>query len=174
MLALCIRLWGELVFGRYVLPIPSAKKSLLMKHAHSLLEEVRQTIRRLPGGHRSEAAEYELLPEAERAIVAQSHAAQGCRRCYLTCTSARRSAVTRLGSPRTPAIRARTSARGRAPRSMPDIERYLEDLDVGYAMRASIVSDAVWLGQVERMPKYKGNAQSGIPGVMPGNDGARL
>ena len=171
MLALCIRLWGELVLGRYALPIPSAKEFLLAKHAHGLLEEVRQTIRRLPGGHRSEAAEYELLPEAERAIVAQGHAARGCRRCYLTCTSARRSAVTRLGSPRTPAIRARTSARGRAPRSAPDIERYL---DVGYAMRASIVSDAAWPGQVERMPKYKGNAQSGIPGVMPGNDGARL
>ena len=41
-------------------------------------------------------------------------------------------------------------------------------------MRASIVDDAAWLGQVERMPKYKGNAQSSIPGVMPSNDGARL
>jgi hypothetical protein len=27
---------------------------------------------------------------------------------------------------------------------------------------------------VQRMPKYKGNAQSGIPGVIPGSDGVRL
>lgn len=77
MLALCIRLWGELLLGRYALPIPSAKEYLLAKHAHRLLEEARQTLRRLLGGHRSEAAEYELLPEAERAIVAQGHAARG-------------------------------------------------------------------------------------------------
>ncbi|KAF8262180.1 hypothetical protein EI94DRAFT_1809183 [Lactarius quietus] len=73
-LALYIRLWGELVLGRYMLPIPASKDSLLTKHAHGLLEEARQTLHRLPGGHHSEAAEYELLPKAERAIIAQGHA----------------------------------------------------------------------------------------------------
>lgn len=68
--------------------------------------------------------------------------------------------------------RAREGAALRA--AVPDVEQYLEDLDVGYAVRASIVSDAAWLGQVERMPKYKGNAQSGISGIIPGNDSARL
>jgi acyl-CoA oxidase len=56
----------------------------------------------------------------------------------------------------------------------PNIEKYLEDLDVKYAVRASIISEANWLGQVQHMPKYIGNAQSGIPGVTPGFGGARL
>jgi len=183
-LALCIRLWGELVLGRYTLPIPAAKESLLAKHAHGLLGEARQTLRRLPGGHRSEAAEYELLPEAERAIVAQGHA------CAYS--AARRAGVSQVlldlyecaaircdqawFSENAGISRAEQRAReGKALRAAaPDIEKHLEDLDVGYAVRASIVSDSTWLGQVQRMPKYKGNAQSGIAGVIAGTDGARL
>ena len=30
----------------------------------------------------------------------------------------------------------------------------------------------VWFGQVQRMPKYRGNAQNGIPGIVAGTDGA--
>ena len=30
-----------------------------------------------------------------------------------------------------------------------------------------------WFGQVQRMPKYQGNAQSGIPGIVAGTDGSR-
>ncbi len=184
MLALCIRLWGELVLGRYTLPIPPAKESLLAKHAHALLDEGRQVLRRVPGGHRSETAEYELLPEAERAVCALGHAS-----AY---SAARRAGVPQvlLDLYECAAIRGDptwfsenvglTRAEQRAKEGValraaaPDIERHLEDLNVGYAVRASIVSDAAWLGQVERMPKYKGNAQSGIPGVTPGKDGARL
>ncbi|KAH8999690.1 hypothetical protein EDB86DRAFT_3075757 [Lactarius hatsudake] len=183
-LALCIRLWGELVLGRYTIPIPSAKESLLAKHAHGLLDSGRQVLRRVPGGHRSETAEYELLPEAERSVIALGHA------CAY-------SAAQRAGVPQVlldlyecAAIRGdptwfsenvgltraeQRTKEGTALRAAaPDIEKHLEDLNVGYAVRASIVSDAAWLGQVERMPKYKGNAQSGIPGVTPGKDGARL
>ncbi|KAI0263647.1 acyl-CoA oxidase [Gloeopeniophorella convolvens] len=183
-LALCIRLWGELVLGRYTLPIPDAKDSLLAKHAHGLLEEGRQTLRRIPGGHRSEAAEYELLPESERAILALGHAS-----AY---AAARRAGVPQvlLDIYECAAIRddpawfsenaglsreAQRAKEGAALReASPDIEKHLEDLNVGYAVRASIVSDEAWLAQVQRMPKYTGNAQSGIPGVTPGTDGARL
>jgi acyl-CoA oxidase len=56
----------------------------------------------------------------------------------------------------------------------PNIKKYLEDLDVKYAVRASISSEANWLGQVQHMQKYIGNAQSGIPGVTPSFGGARL
>ncbi|KAI0270443.1 hypothetical protein BC834DRAFT_922464 [Gloeopeniophorella convolvens] len=183
-LALCIRLWGELVLGRYTLPIPAAKESLLSRHAHALLDEGRQVLRRVPGGHRSEAAEYELLPESERAVLALGHA------CAY-------SAAKKAGIPQVlldiyecAAIRgdpawfsenaglnreAQRAKEGAALReASPDIEKHLEDLNVKYAVRASIVSDSAWLGQVARMPKYKGNAQSGIPGVTPGTDGARL
>jgi acyl-CoA oxidase len=183
-LALCIRLWGELVLGRYRLPIPSAKESLLAKHAHRLLEEARQTLRRLPDGHRSEAAEYELLPEAERAIVAQGHACaySAARRAGVSqvlldlyeCAAIRCDSAWFSESAGISRADQRTREGAALRAAAPDIERLLEDLDVGYAVRASIVSDAAWLGQMERMPKYKGNAQSGIPVVIPGNDGARL
>ena len=157
---------------------------MLAKHAHGLLSEAQQTLRRLPGGHRSEAAEYELLPEAERAIVAHGHA------CAYS--AARRAGVSQvlLDLYECAAIRcdpswfsenagiSRADQRTREGAALraaaPDIEKYLEDLNIGYAVRASIVSDAAWLGQVERMPKYKGNAQSGFPGVIAGTDGTRL
>lgn len=183
-LALCIHLWGELVLGRYTLPAPGARESLLAKHAHALLSEARHVLRRLPGGLRSEAAEYELHPESERSIVAFGHA------CAYS--AARRAGVPQVlldlyecaairGDPAwfsenvgltREEQRAKEGAALRA--AAPDIEKHLEDLNVAYAVRASIVSDVAWLGQVERMPKYKGNAQSGIPGVTPGKDGARL
>ena len=57
---------------------------------------------------------------------------------------------------------------------VPDIEKYLADLNVGYTIPASIVSNSVWLGQVQCMPKYRDNAQSGIPGVIIDTYGARL
>ncbi|KAI0299981.1 hypothetical protein B0F90DRAFT_1810521 [Multifurca ochricompacta] len=154
-LALCIRLWGELVLNRYTLPIPDAKESLLANHAHALLEEGRQILRRIPGGHRSEAAEYELLPESERAVIALGHA------CAF-------SAAKRAGVPQVllelyecAAIRddpawfsehaglsreAQRVKEGAALRvAAPDIEKYLEDLNVKYAVRASIISDENWL-----------------------------
>ncbi|KAH8985399.1 hypothetical protein EDB92DRAFT_1370574 [Lactarius akahatsu] len=40
---------------------------------HALLEEGPQALHRIPGSHCSETAEYTLLPESERAIVALSH-----------------------------------------------------------------------------------------------------
>ncbi|KAH9014503.1 acyl-CoA oxidase [Lactarius pseudohatsudake] len=176
-LALCIRLWGELVFGRYTIPIPSAKESLLAKHAHGLLDEGRQVLRRVPGGHRSETAEYELPLEAERSVIRAWPRRAGVPQVLLDlyeCAAIRGDPA--WFSENVGLTRAEQRAKeGTALRAAaPDIEKHLEDLNIGYAVRASIVSDAAWLGQVERMPKYKGNAQSGIPGVTPGKDGARL
>lgn len=183
-LALCIRLWGELVLNRYTLPIPDAKESLLAKHAHALLDEGRQILQRIPGGHRSEAAKYELLPESERAVIALGHACAysaakkaGVPQVLLDlyeCAAIRDDPAwfsENVGLSREKQ-RAREGAalRGAAP----DIEKHLEELNVKYAVRASIISEADWLAQVQRMPSYTGNAQSGIPGFTPGKNGARL
>ncbi|KAH9023645.1 hypothetical protein EDB84DRAFT_1564663 [Lactarius hengduanensis] len=154
-LALCIRLWGELVFGRYTIPIP---------HAHGLLDEGRQVLRRVPGGHRSETAEYELPLEAERSVLLDLYECAAIRGDPTWFSE-------NVGRTRAEQ-RAKEGAALRA--ATPDIEKHLEDLNVGYAVRASIFSDAAWLDQVEWIPRYKGNAQSGIPGVTPGKDGARL
>jgi acyl-CoA oxidase len=183
-LALCIRLWGELVLGRYTLPIPAAKESLLAKHAHGLLEESRQTLRTIPGGHRSEAAEYALLPEAERAVVALGHASAysaaknaGIPKVLLDlyeCAAIRddpswfseNAGINREAQRVREGIALRQAA--------PDIEKHLEDLNIKHAVRSSIITDSNWLAQVQRMPKYIGNAQSGIPGVISAKDGSRL
>ena len=70
-----------------------------------LLDEARETLRHLLGVHRSETEEYELLPEAERAVVTQVHtfvrAVRVYRGCCSTCVNALRSAAIRPGSPRT-------------------------------------------------------------------------
>ena len=183
-LALSIRLWGELVLNRYTLPIPDAKESLLAKHAHALLDGSRQILQRIPGGHRSEAAKYELLPESERAVIALGHACAysaakkaGVPQVLLDvyeCAAIRDDPAwfsENVGLSRE-MQRAREGAALRA--AAPDIEKHLEELNVKYAVRASIISDADWLAQVQRMPKYTGNAQSGIPGVTLGKGGARL
>ena len=85
-LALCIRLWCP-----NTLQIPAARDSLIAKHGYGPLDEARETLRHLPGVHRSESSECVLLPKAERAVVAQDHtcvrAAWVYRRYCLTCTS---------------------------------------------------------------------------------------
>jgi acyl-CoA oxidase len=183
-LGLCIKLWAELILGRYALPIPPKKESLLARHAHGLIEEGRQLLRNIPGGHRSEAAEYTLLPDAERAIIALGHASAysaaqkaGVPQVLLDiyeCAAIRDDPVwfsEKAGITRD----AQREREGVALRkAVPDIEKHLEDLDIKHAVRSSIISDQDWLAQVQRMPKFTGNAQSGIPGVHPSLDGARL
>jgi acyl-CoA oxidase len=177
-------LWAELILGRYALPIPPKKESLLARHAHGLIEEGRQLLRNIPGGHRSEAAEYSLLPDAERAIIALGHASAysaaqkaGVPQVLLDiyeCVAIRDDPVwfsEKAGISRD----AQREREGVALRkAAPDIEKHLEDLDIKHAVRSSIISDQDWLAQVQRMPKFTGNAQSGIPGVHPALDGARL
>ncbi|KAH9975077.1 hypothetical protein BGW80DRAFT_1170019 [Lactifluus volemus] len=131
---------------------PDAKESLLAKHAHGLLEESRRVIHRLPGGHRYEAAQYELLLESEPAVIVLGHAcaysasrrAKFPRRC-LTCTSAPPFVATQRGSLQ------RANEGSVLREAAPNNEKYLGDLDIKYAVRASIISDENWLDQVQRM-----------------------
>lgn len=57
---------------RYTLPIPTAKDSLLAKYGHELLNEARETLRRLPDGHRSEAVDCKLLPEPSARLLSRA------------------------------------------------------------------------------------------------------
>ena len=74
--------------------------------------------------------------------------------------------------PDDPALVFRAQPGGTTRAAVPDIKKHLEELNVKNAGRTSIISDADWLAQVQRMPKYTGNAQSGIPGVTTGTEGA--
>ncbi|KAH8980455.1 hypothetical protein EDB86DRAFT_3087895 [Lactarius hatsudake] len=118
-------------------------------------------LRRIPGGHRSETAEHALLPESDRAIVALSHAS-----AYSTAEKAIiPQALLDLYecSATSPAVALPCAL----PRVAPDIEKHFVDLNIKHAVR----SDSNWLAQVQYIPEFTGNAQSGIPGVAPSNDG---
>lgn len=110
---------------------------MLAKHSYGLLDEVQETLRQLPGVHLSEIVEYKLLHEASRAGV--SRAVLSVR------VLAADVGTTRTVLPFAPLRRTSRST--------------LQTSTSAYAMRASIVSDSAWLGRVQRMPKYRGNAE---------------
>ena len=139
------------------------------------LNSARETPRHLPSVQRSETAAYELIPEAEREVVAKGHtcvrASRVYRGCCSTCTSPLESAAARPGSPRTSASRARSSMRGKVP-----LRRTSRSTLWTLTWSTSVCVNRqhlVWFGQVQRMPKYRGNAQNGISGIVAGTDGAR-
>ncbi|KAH9012787.1 hypothetical protein EDB85DRAFT_2158719 [Lactarius pseudohatsudake] len=123
-LALCIRHGAGSPSAATPSPYSSRKDSLLAEHAHALLEEGRQALRRIPGGYRSETAEYALLPESERPIVALGHASaysiRGEGWYSSTCTSA-------LSA---------TSPGVALPRVAPDIEKHFVGLNIKHAVRS--------------------------------------
>ena len=143
------------------------------------LNSARETPRHLPSVQRSETAAYELIPEAEREVVAKGHtcvrASRVYRGCCSTCTSPLESAAARPGSPRTSASRARSRMRGKVPHSVP-LRRTSRSTLRTLTWSTPVCVDhqhLAWFGQVQRMPKYQGNAQSGIPGIVAGTDGTR-
>lgn len=73
-LVLCIRLFTELLLGRYTLPAPSQPDTLLARHASGIFSRGREVLASLPS-HRDSAFNRLLLPQAERAVTALGHAA---------------------------------------------------------------------------------------------------
>ena len=110
------------------------------------LNSARETPRHLPSVQRSETAAYELIPEAEREVVAKGHTCVRASRVYRGCCSTCTSPLRSVGCPRTPASRARSNVRGKVLRFAPDVKQHLADLIVGYAVRASIASYSASLG----------------------------
>ncbi|KAI6157136.1 acyl-CoA oxidase [Pisolithus tinctorius] len=167
-LTLCIRLFSELVLQRYHIVIPDPSESLLAQHAHSILDENRALLRQIPDGHRSEAFNSIVLPQAESTIEAIGHAMaysaalhSGLPRPILDvyeCAVIRRdpawysenAGLTRLAQ-RMREDRAVTAA-------MPHLESYLDDLQIEGYVSAPIVSDMAWKEYVGAMPVYVGNA----------------
>ncbi|VDC07105.1 unnamed protein product [Peniophora sp. CBMAI 1063] len=73
-LALCIRLFSELLLKRYSLPLPAAESSVLARHAHDILNDATALSQSMPGGHRSQTFQSLILPQSEDSIAAFGHA----------------------------------------------------------------------------------------------------
>ena len=73
-LVLCIRLYSELLIGRYDLPQPTHPDTLLSRHAAGIFSRCRERLSTFTGGHRDDAFNNLILPQSELAITALGHA----------------------------------------------------------------------------------------------------
>ena len=171
-LVLCIRLFSELLLGRYTLPLPPASDSPLARLAHALLNEHAHGLAALPGGHRSDAAGYYLLPQAERVVTALGHAmalaaARAARTVPEPLLAVYEAGVVRAhaawfaeaGGMPLAVQRVRETDALRA--AVGGVAHYTKGLGVALYVRASIVRDETWADTVQQLVAYGG--ESGRP-----------
>ncbi|KAF8198273.1 hypothetical protein K438DRAFT_2116851 [Mycena galopus ATCC 62051] len=78
-MTLCIRLFSELLLGRYNVDIPPPEQSLLAQHAHDLFEENRVLLANF-GGHHSPEFNSVILPQSQIVIEALGDALAALKR----------------------------------------------------------------------------------------------
>ncbi|KAH0828639.1 acyl-CoA oxidase [Lanmaoa asiatica] len=167
-LTLCIRLFSELLLQRYQMPLPDASESLLAQHAISLLEESKALLQQLSGGHRSEAFNALILPQAEHAIEAMGHSmtySAGVQRGLpkpildiYECAVIRRDPAWYSEKGGLTRHDQRVREDNAVTSAMPHLAAYLDDLNIEAYVSAPIVSDAAWKEYYGAMPVFKGNA----------------
>ncbi|KAI0035653.1 acyl-CoA oxidase [Vararia minispora EC-137] len=172
-LALCIRLFSELLQERYALPLPPSSDSLLAQHAQSLLNDNIQLVGSISGGHRSQEFQDLILPQAEGAIAAFGHA---------MALSAARSAhvpedlldIYMLGVvdldpswylqhanfDKMLLLRRKASL---MHRTLPRLNQYLDELEVADYVRAPIISDGSLKEHMAALPTYTTPHEEGKP-----------
>ncbi|KAL0929584.1 uncharacterized protein CTRU02_215483 [Colletotrichum truncatum] len=69
-LVICIRLASELLMGKYSLPEPNDGNSPLAKHEIGLFQEAAAKLSSMPGGHRGDSFNNNILPRCRRMIEA--------------------------------------------------------------------------------------------------------
>ena len=169
---LCIRLFSELLLGRYRLPLPSPSDSSLAHLANSIMDEHVRGAAALPGGHRGAEAEYYILPQAENAIVAMGHAmayaaARDSGRVPAPLLAVYEAGVVRdysawfteVGGVPIATQRQREADALRA--AVPDLLQYAKDLGIEPYIRASIVDDSTWERTLQQLVTYT-NSGSGL------------
>lgn len=167
-MTLCIRLFSELILGRYEVPLPDPSESLLARHATSLLEENIHLYTSLGCDHRSEAFNSLILPECQKVIEAMGHAhaySAGLRKnlpktvldIYESSVMrqdpawySEKAGITRMDQ-RLREDAAVTSA-------LPHLASLLADLNIDDYVSAPIVSDGRWKTYLSGLPVYSGNA----------------
>lgn len=166
-MTLCIRLFSELLLGRYTVPMPSASNSLLAQHALGLMKENTEILRFL-GDHRSESFNSLVLPQSQAVIEAIGHAmayaAAGEAKIPQPILDIYECSVIRqdpawysenVGLNRM-AQRRREDAAVKA--ALPNLNAYLDALRIEDYVSAPIVSDEGWKKYVDSLPRHTGNA----------------
>jgi hypothetical protein len=166
-LTLCIRLFSELLLGRYQIPLPSPEESLLANHASAVFQENLHLFESLKCDHRSDTFNNLLLPQSEIVIEAMGHAL-----AY--------SAALKAGTPqyvldvyesavirRDPAwyteqagldrIAQRVREDVAVTSMLPYLPRLLAGLEVT-PLAAPIASDAEWKNYLEQLTVHSGSA----------------
>lgn len=166
-LALCIRLFSELLLDRYRLPLPAWGDSSLSHLAHSILGEYSRGISFFSGGHRDSEAEYFLLPQAEAAIRAIGHAMAYAAARDSGHVPASLLAIYEAGVVRdysawfsevagVSVVQQRQRETDALRGALADLPQFAQALGVQEYVRASIVDDATWKKTVQQMVAYTG------------------
>ncbi|RPD54060.1 acyl-CoA oxidase [Lentinus tigrinus ALCF2SS1-6] len=168
-LSLCIRLYNELLLGRYSIPAPVHNDTLLWKHAEGLMRGAREYLATC-NDHRSEKANAFVLPLAEAGVSAIGHALAysaavdaGIPKPLLDvfeCAVVRLDAVWYSESAGLSSFEQRMREDRASAAVMPRLDEYLRDLQIARYVRAPIVSDAAWKAYVKILPTHSGNADS--------------
>ncbi|KAF7799673.1 hypothetical protein EIP86_010913 [Pleurotus ostreatoroseus] len=153
-LVICIRLFSELLQGRYSLPAPSHPEALLSRHSTHTFADCARQLASFPKGHRDERFNGLLLPQAESAIfalgaaVAYSFALDaGVPKPLLDlfeCAMMRMDLVwySEHAGISAEAFRVREDEAVRA--ALPDLKHYIDAMGVRPWISAPIISDEAW------------------------------
>ncbi|KAK7008204.1 acyl-CoA oxidase [Favolaschia claudopus] len=168
LMGLCIRLLSELLLGRYSINLPPPQKSLLSRHAHSLLDENKRLLSQL-GGHRDPQFNSIILPQSQIVVEAMGHALaySAARKANLAqplldmfeCAVIRRDSAwySEVGG------LSRLDQRMREAKAiesmLPDMKTYLSNLNVEDLVGSiPISSDENWKRYAAGLPAHSGNA----------------
>ncbi|RDX54761.1 hypothetical protein OH76DRAFT_1398153 [Lentinus brumalis] len=168
-LTLCIRLYNELLLGRYSIPPPAHKDTLLWRHAEGLLRTAREYLATC-GDHRSEKANAFVLPLAEAGVSAIGHALAYSAAVdaavpkplldVYECAVIRLDAVWYSESAGLSSFEQRMREDKASAAVLPRLDEYLRDLKIARYVRAPIVSDAAWKAYLKLLPTHSGNADA--------------
>ncbi|KAK1232746.1 hypothetical protein PQX77_004104 [Marasmius sp. AFHP31] len=182
-LTLCIRLFSELLIGRYTVPIPSSDSSLLAQHAWSLLHENQELLHSLED-HRGDSFNCLILPQSQPVIEAIGHAMAyasavdaGLPQPILDiyeCSVIRQDPAWYSEQGGLTRVKQRLREDTAITSAMPHLDTYMNDLRIEDYVSAPIVSDASWKAYAASLPTYTGNAVPISPGAMMERVQARL
>ncbi|TFK91638.1 acyl-CoA dehydrogenase NM domain-like protein [Polyporus arcularius HHB13444] len=168
-LSLCIRLYNELLLGRYSIPPPAHKDTLLWRHAEGLLRTAREYLATCDD-HRSEKANAFVLPLAEAGVSAIGHALAYSAAIdaavpkplldVYECAVMRLDAVWYSESAGLSSLEQRMREDKASAAVLPRLDEYLRDLKIARYVRAPIVSDAAWKAYLKLLPTHSGNADA--------------
>ena len=167
-LTLCIRLFSELLQGHFEIALPDPSESLLARHASSLLHENRDLFKSLKCEHRSDSFNSLILPQSQTVIEAMGHALAysaavkaGLPKPILDvyeCAIIRQDPAWYSEEARISRMEQRLREDAAVSSFMPQLDTFLDQLNIENYISAPIVSDSRWKEYLEALPVYSGNA----------------